>query len=558
MLKTTAPSVSLLAAAAFATLSACGGGGGGGGGASPPPPPPPPPAGPSGPDYTPGVFEEASTFRHQCETPRSGTNIEGDPFPDEQGSLVEELFWLRSWTNETYLWPDEVPDLDPYDYNNRVTYFDRLKTSETTASGAPKDDFHFSQPTEEYLRARNSEPEPGYGANFVLIANTPPREVRVIYSEPDSPAAEEVNGVQNLIRGSEILTVDGVDVVNANTQAEIDTINAGLFPDTAGETHTFTVQDPGASDTRTISLTAGNITRQPVQSTTVLDTPGGKVGYIHFTTFSPFSSEEQIRDAMQTMASENVTDLVLDLRYNGGGLLAVASQLSYMIAGDAATSGRAFEQLRFNAAAGNINPVTGNRNDPIPFYTTGQGFSVANGTALPSLDLDRVYVLSTGRTCSASESVINALRGVDIEVVLIGDTTCGKPFGFYPTGNCGRTYYSIQFQGVNDKGFGDYADGFVPQNATFDFGVQTPGCRVSDELTEQLGQAGEPLLAAALQYRDDGTCPAPPASSSGEKTTASADSRQIDDGVALDKPAAPVFETNRDMTMPGEYNERTR
>ena len=63
----------------------------------------------------------------------------------------------------------------------------------------------------------------------------------------------------------------------------------------------------------------------------------------------------------------------------------------------------------------------------------------------------------------------------------------GKPFGFYPTDNCGRTYYTIQFQGVNDKGFGGYADGFVPQNANFQFGARTPGCQVADQLVAPLG-----------------------------------------------------------------------
>ena len=492
-------SLSLLASAALLGLAACGGGGGGGGGPAPSPPPPPPPGG-SGPTYTPGVYQDSSIFKDQCQTPRTGTDIEGNPFPDEQGSLLEELFWLRSWTDETYLWRDEVPDLDPNDYSNRLTYFGLLKTDAVTPSGESKDDFHFSQPTSEYLAARNSAPQPGYGASYAIISATPPREIRVRYVEPGSPAAGVVSGQQRLLRGTELLTVDGIDIVNANTQAEVDQINAALFPTTNGESHTFTVSDPGSAATRSTTLSAANITRQPVIKTAVLPTGTGDVGYIAFNTFSPFSSEVQIRDAMTTMRNAGVTDLVLDLRYNGGGLLAVASQVSYMIAGSARTNGQTFEQLRFNAA-GTINPVTGNRNDPIPFYSTGQGFSVPNGTALPALNLNRVYILSTAGTCSASEAVINGLRGIDVEVILIGSITCGKPYGFYPQDNCGETYYTIQFQGTNDKGFGDYADGFVPQNSSFGFGVKVPGCVVNDDLDNPLGDSSEALLAAALQYR---------------------------------------------------------
>ncbi|MEQ8557195.1 MAG: S41 family peptidase [Henriciella sp.] len=559
MSRTSTSFFAMLATAGFITLSACGGGGGGGGSAAsspPPPPPPPPPTGSTGPTYTPGVYEASSTFEDQCENPRSGVDIEGNPFTDEQGSLVEELFWLRSWTNETYLWNDEVPDLDPYDYSDRISYFGLLKTDAVTASGAPKDDFHFSEPTEDYLASRNSAPQAGYGANFAIFQSTPPRDVRVVYTEPGSPAAEVVSGQQKLIRGSKVLTVDGVDVI---TSSNVDALNAAFFPDTAGETHQFEVQDPGESTTRTISLTSADIVEQPVQSTNVISTPSGDVGYIHFTTFSPFSSEEQIVNAVQQMADANVTDLVLDLRYNGGGLLAVASQLSYMIAGNARTNGATFEQLSFNNGTASINPVTGERNDPIPFYSTGLGFSFTNGAALPSLDLDTVYILSTGNTCSASEAVINGLRGIDVNVVLIGNITCGKPYGFYPTGNCGQTYYTIQFQGVNNKGFGDYADGFVPANSSFNFGVQTPGCSVPDDFTNQLGDPAEGLLSAALQYREDGTCPSVTATSEGAEKAPSVSSETREaDGLTLPPPETPIFENNRDMSMPGDYRGRSQ
>ncbi len=541
----------LLASAATLLLGACGGGGSSGGASSPPapPPPPPPPTG-SAPTYTPGVYQASAIFEDQCETPRTGVDIEGNAFPDEPGSLAEELFWLRSWTDETYLWRDEVTDRNPNNFNDTDTFFGLLKTNATTPSGAPKDDFHFSQPTEDYLRDRNSEPLPGYGANLVAFSTTPPRDFRVAYAEPGSPASTVVTGQQNLIRGSRILTVDGADLINGNSQAILNTLNNGLFPDTVGESHNFTVRDPDGTE-RAITLTAANIVEQPVHTSTVISTPSGPVGYIHFTTFSPFSSEAQIANAMRDMQAAGVSDLVLDLRYNGGGLLAVASQTAYMIAGNARTSGATFEQLQFNDRAGNTNPVTGEFNGPIRFLSTGQGFSLANGSSLPALNLDRVFILSTPGTCSASEAVINGLRGVDVEVVLIGDITCGKPYGFYPTNNCGETYYTIQFQGVNNKGFGNYADGFVPQNSSFAFGARTPGCVVADDFSASLGDPSEGLLAAALRYRDDGTCPAPPAAATSEKGPSSNVAQT--GGLELDLPPTSPLERNRDLSMPGDY-----
>ncbi len=481
---------------------------------------------------------------------RTGVDLEGNPFPDQAGSLLQEMFWLRSWTHETYLWPDEVTDRDPNNYSDRIAYFDTQKTIATTASGENKDDFHFSQPTEEYLEQRNSTALPGYGAAFVVFSSTPPRDIRIRYTEPGSPASEAPLGQPNLVRGTRILRIDGIDAVNgATTQAEVDLLNRALSPQTVGEQHDFVVRDPGSSTDRSISLTAANIAPKPVNRFSTIDTSTGKVGYVLFNTFSPFASEKDIADAITSLKTSGINDLILDLRYNGGGLLAVSSQLGYMVAGQARTQGKTFEQLRFNAAAGSRNPVTGAFNDPIPFYSTGLGFSLTDGQPLPQLGVPRVYILTTGRTCSASEALVNGLRGVDVDVVLIGDTTCGKPFGFYPTSNCGETYYSIQFQGVNNKGFGDYTDGFTPQNSSSAFAVKTPGCQVTDDFTRELGDTSEALLAAALQHRLDGSCPAVPVSSQSTQSV-SVDKATTADGSAIDFPSPGLSETNRDMSMP--------
>lgn len=545
--------LALLALSAPVWLAACGGGGGGSGGTaiSPPPPPPspppPPPAAP-GPTWTQGVYPAASTFKNRCEIRRVGQDIEGNTFPDVQGSALEERFWLRSWTNETYLWNTEVTDRNPANFLNRLDYFAVLRTLATTASGKDKDDFHFSEPTEEYLAARNAAPTATYGASYLAISTTPPRDFRIRYTEPNSPASTQVAGQANLERGSRILQINGIDLVSTNSQSEIAQLNAALFPATPGLTNSFTVADSDGA-IRTVSLTSVNLSPKPVNRTQIISTPSGNVGYILFNTFSPFASEREIYEAMLQMQTAGVSDLVLDLRYNGGGLLAVASQLSYMVAGPARTQNQAFERLRFNAAAGNRNPVTGQVNNPIPFYSTGVGFTLADGTPLPALNLPRVFVLSTASTCSASEAVVNGLRGVGVEVILIGNTTCGKPFGFYPTDNCGETYYTIQFQGVNNTGFGDYADGFIPSNSAEAFGVRLPGCQVRDDLTRELGDETESLLAAALSYRGSLACPA--VQPQATRAVASGGIGGASGGGAPFRlPGASIQDTNRDMTMP--------
>jgi C-terminal processing protease CtpA/Prc len=490
---TAARRLAVLALAAGA--SACGGGGGGGA-----PAPAPGPGGGNG--WTPGVFLASSTFADQCAAPRLGNDPNtGLPYPDGPGTVVTENNWLRSWSNEFYLWYDEIVDVNPSQYTT-ANYFDQLRTFATTPSGADKDKFHFTVPTDEWEQFSQSGVTAGYGVQWVSVSQTPPRELLVAFTEPNSPAA---TAPANLARGASVLMIDGVDLVNANDAASIDTLNAGLGPAGPGETHSFTVRDAGSSSTRTFSMTSAQITTDPVQNVAVIPTsqPNVSVGYMLFNDHIA-TAEQELIDAFSYLQGQNISDLVLDIRYNGGGFLYIASQLAYMIAGPVPTAGRTFERLEFNAKYPSTNPITGQPLDPVPFFDTTTG-----GAALPSLQLPRVYVLTGSGTCSASESIINSLRGVDVEVIQIGSTTCGKPYGFYPAGNCGTTYFSIQFRGVNEKGFGDYGDGFSPANSLGTSSTPVPGCSVADDYTQQLGDPAEGRLAAALNYRDTGVCPQP-------------------------------------------------
>ncbi len=201
---------------------------------------------------------------------------------------------------------------------------------------------------------------------------------------------------------------------------------------------------------------------------------------------------------------------MLDLRYNGGGYLDIASELAYMIAGPTATGGQTFEKLQFNDKHPTTDPVTGEPLAPTPFYTRSLGFDptgLAKDTNLPTLNLPRVFVLTGDSTCSASESIINGLRGVNVEVIQIGSTTCGKPYGFYPLDNCGTTYFTIQFRGINAKGYGDYTNGFTPAGSS-DGQAEIKGCTVADDFSKPLGDLGENLLETAMSYRSAGACTA--------------------------------------------------
>ncbi len=450
--------------------------------------------------WTAGVFEDAAMFKNLCATPRGGTDANGVPFPDMRGATLDENNWLRSWSNDTYLWYDEIEDRDPACCDT-PDYFQLLKTFARTPSGAPKDRFHFTEDTESRLARVRSGVTAGYGARFAVLVGRPPRDVRVAYTEPGTPATAASVG---LARGARIIEVDGESVEDGDADA----LNAGLFPRALGEEHEFTVRDLGADATRTVSMTSASITTSPVQHVGALETDTGKVGYLLFNShIGP--AEKGLKDGVDELARAGVTDMVLDLRYNGGGYLAIASQLAYMIAGPDAR-GRVFSELQFNDKHGQSNPVTGDRLVPSYFRDATTGwFDEPGGVPLPYLGLSRVFVLSGPGTCSASEAVINGLRGIDVEVVLMGATTCGKPYGFYPQDNCGTTYNTVQFRGVNAKGFGDYADGFTPANAPGAASTKISGCAVADDFGHMFGDPAEGRLAAALRYRVDGVCPAP-------------------------------------------------
>ena len=458
---------------------------------------------PSESGWAPGQFLPESTYAGQCLSPRTGINPRtGRRYPDVQGRTVDENNWLRSWSNNTYLWYDEIIDRDPGRYDDPLEYFDLMRTTARTASGARKDRFHFTYDTEVWIALSESGESAGYGASWTIFSRSPPREAAIAYTDPDTPASEA-----GLLRGARIVSVNGIDFVYANDQASVASINAALYPGSTGETHTFEFRAVGEQTTRTVELTSEIITSTPVQHVGTQTSPAGAtVGYMLFTDHIR-TAQAALVEAVRTFNSVDggIEDLIVDMRYNGGGLLGIASELAYMIAGQAATAGQVFERIEFNDKHPETNPVTGRPLSPIPFYNARETDSGVQ--RLPALNLPRVLILTGPNTCSASESLINGLRGIDIEVILIGDPTCGKPYGFYPTPNCGTSYFTIQFRGINAKGYGDYGDGFVPTPGATGDQAQVPGCRVADDLTHALGDPEEGRLAAALGYRDTGTCP---------------------------------------------------
>jgi C-terminal processing protease CtpA/Prc len=412
-----------------------------------------------------GGLASARSLANLCASPRQNT-------VDVQGTTAQEKAYLRSFIDETYLWYRDVPgNLVATNYVTAQTYFDALKTNAKTSTGVDVDQFHWSQTTASWNAAQAGLVE-DYGIRWAAMASSPPRNWLVADVAPGSPAA-----LAGIKRGDRVTSIDGVDFVNAPTAADALILNEGLFP-TVLAAHRF-----GFNGNPESSLSPTQYKVATVQNVEVLPTANGAVGFFTFDS-QIAQSEAELIAAFNQLKTANVSDLVIDMRYNGGGFLYVASKLAYMIAGPGATTGKVFEQTVFN-------DKQSSRNTAYSFAFSG----TTPVTSLPHLDLKHVTLLVTRGTASASESVINSLRGIDVTVDLIGANTRGKPYGFFPQDNCGYTYFAIQFKGVNNKGFGDYADGFAPT------------CSVVDDYSHARGDIAEGMLQAALSYRQTGSCP---------------------------------------------------
>ena len=285
----------LIAVAALSMLAACGGGGSGGTAVAPLDPTPPvvtPPVTPERPDFL--------TLANHCANPRQGTQPNGLPYYDQQGTLTEEMRWLRSFIDESYLWYKEVPtDLNMADYKTILDYFAVLKTPAITPSGRAKDRFHFTYPSEVWDEMSSAGVSLGYGITWSRSIGATPRIWAVTLVEPGSPA--DAAGVK---RGDILASVDGAD---ANDSSAI----AALSPTSAGQTHAFVLKRGAA--TVSVSLTSQKIAEAAVQNTKVIDTPTGAVGYLQFNDHNAIA-ERQLLEAFTTLKAANVTDLTTALQ----------------------------------------------------------------------------------------------------------------------------------------------------------------------------------------------------------------------------------------------------
>lgn len=375
--------------------------------------------------------------------------------------------FLRSYLDEVYLWPEQVQRQNPLSYSDVHGYFNAIKAPSSV------DRFSFSTTTQAANNRENSV-EFDVGIHWVDVGDSQASVWRIARVEPGSPAANA--GLQ---RGD---TLSG-------------RVSTNLYSSTSGPYfYRFNYLRNGVP--READLVPTSITEDPVGSLVTLPHNNRTVGYLAFESHYG-NAQDQLIDAIYQARTAGVQDLVLDLRYNSGGFLYIAGSLASMIAPSSKVATLpVLVRLQPNSKQQDLYADAVVRMAPSVQYTTGTP-QYRRGAALPSLNLNRVYVLSSAETCSASESLINGLRGIDVDVHVIGDTTCGKPYGMAREDNCGAAFYPIEFRGVNAKGLADFSNGFEPDS----------NCRVADDLDHPRGDVNEALLGAALTHMATGACP---------------------------------------------------
>lgn len=398
------------------------------------------------------------------------------------GATDEVVKWVDQRLQDEYYWLDEYKEkLNTFDYT--LAYDKFLSTSLLSMTTNMEDGYVvegtrylYSYITQESAtRADDDRMENSFG---ILIAgryfggsnNTAILVVEHVY--PGSPAANA-----GLKRGDTITKVDNATIPAPTDNAGIQqfyTLRSKLESGTGSitiEGETYDKQTQKDIVFRK-SLTAADYLPSPVAHYTVLEfdeavakvinPDGKKIGYLSYLGFE-MEYDAELIEAMEYLAAKGITDLILDLRVNGGGSVNTSTMLGSMLLSEEYV-GKTYATLKRNPK-NKLFPAE-YLNDDCLITKNGLGDEFKNKD-LPNLDLPELWVIASNSTASASEMVIKGLEGLDVPVHIVGKTTNGKNCGMdvmeKTFGSYIYTYAPITFMNYNAKGDNDYADGIKPQ-----------------------------------------------------------------------------------------------
>lgn len=382
------------------------------------------------------------------------------PTPTSDDVIKDSVLY---YTRDIYLWNTQVPaTFDAKSYGDPSKIMEAIQQY-SIEPGFPNavDRFSFAMKKDEWdamsaglnYLATTTTNDGDFGMTVFFRAQG---DLRVRMVEPASPA-----GKAGIKRGWQITKIDGsTDITTGNSDFIVDHIY-----EAASSTVTFLKPDGTSVN---INLSQGKYAEQPIYLDTVYSINNKKIGYFVFNSFLGKTADmfNGFSKVFGRFASAGVTDVIIDLRYNGGGYVSVQEKLAnYLIKSSA--NGSLMMKEEFNAGNSANNSTTN-------FKKEG------------SLNLSKVYFIVGSGTASASELVINNLKPY-MDVRLIGATTYGKPVGFFPIAVGDWYIFPVSFRTTNKNGEGNYFDGL------------TVNSKVADGLDRDWGDVREARLASAIR-----------------------------------------------------------
>ena len=378
--------------------------------------------------------------------------------PATTAETVDQLArdYLYDAMNQYYFWYNLMPAVVKTDYKDPYTLLDAMMYKTL-------DRWSFVQTYEEYL-AMSQGDFVGHGISLGLDPNN---QVRIVQIYNNSPLYSL--GVR---RGWIVKQLNGTDLAPIFLANDATAYNNLIGASTAGITNTFLFQTPQGKDSTIVSTKAA-FTLNTVLLADTLHLKSGITGHLVFDQFIQPSNDELLT-AFTYFSQNNITDLIVDLRYNGGGDISVLTNMASYLAGTAKLNSP-FLQLTFN--------------DKNTSYNTTYNF---NSVAFP-LSITKLIIITTRETASASEDFINGLKPI-LDVHTLGDTTNGKPVGMigipYQTS---YMFWPITFSLVNSAGQGGFYKGFAPDKY------------VPDDFTHDWNDRNEACFKEAIYYLEHGT-----------------------------------------------------
>ena len=373
-------------------------------------------------------------------------------------SVVEQNQFVYDTMRDIYYWVEDMPEIDPADFPSPQAVLDALRVPQDLFSfltTQAADDAFFGDGQFAGMGLRSDQPEPGV--------------LRIVEVFEGSPADRA-----GLRRGDRVLSVNGRPIEDVLAE---ESFGSAVGPNEVGVEVDLTWRRTDGSE-QAATIVKAVVTIPPVAAVNVLDTAAGPVGYLELRTFVE-PAAGPLEDAFGTFKAAGAEQVVIDLRYNTGGLLSIARVLADL-AGGAGAAGQPFYTQEYNAA-------NSFRNNTALFRNRANSLAPA-----------RVLFIVTSSSASASEMVINGLEPF-YDVVLVGEQTLGKPVGQNAIRFCDLLLRPVSFAIVNALGEGDYFDG-LPVD-----------CEAVDDLDTPLGDPAEASLAAALHYAENGACATPAA-----------------------------------------------